>query len=246
MGRIGTWAEMVVAEGLVFLSFVNVRGSLLVAPFGGVERRMSTAPLTIGVPTGDEYPIILDFATSAVAEGKALVALRGGKKLPPEVLIRPDGQRSSDPKVLYGEVPLDKVPNPMDGPGALRAFGDHKGSGLSFLLEILAGALTGGGSAGPLPRKFANNMLAIFVDPARFQPGDRFLAEVHSYISFFKSSKPEERDGHVLIPGDKERLMRADRVANGVPIAHDAWAELAGTARKAGLSEAEIEATLAR
>ncbi len=246
MGRIGTWAEKVVAEGLAFISFVNVRSSLLVAPFGGVERRMSTAPLTIGVPTGDDHPIILDFATSAVAEGKALVALRGGKKLPPEVLIGADGQRTADPRVLYGDVPLDKVPNPMDGPGALRAFGEHKGSGLSFLLEILAGALTGAGCAGPLPRKYANNMLAIFIEPSRFQPGDRFLQEVHSYIAFFKSSKPEEQGGHVLMPGDKERIMRADRMANGVPMAGDAWAELAATARKAGLSEPEIEAALVR
>lgn len=246
MGRIGTWAETVVAEGLVFLSFVNVRSSLLVAPFGGVERRMSTAPLTIGVPTGDDHPIILDFATSAVAEGKALVALRGGKKLPPEVLIRPDGQRTSDPSVLYGDVPLDKVPNPMEGPGALRAFGEHKGSGLSFLLEILAGALTGAGCAGPLPRKYANNMLALFIDPASFQTNSGFLDEVKSYISFFKSSRPEEQDGHVLIPGDKERLMRADRLANGVPMAADAWTELAATARKAGIGDAEVEATLVR
>lgn len=239
MGRIGTWAEMAAAEGLVYLSFVNVRSSTLVAPFGGVDRRISTAPFTAGVPTGGD-PIILDFATSAVAEGKALVALRGGKALPPDVLISPDGKRSNDPALLYGDVAPGKVPSPMDGPGALRGMGEHKGSGLAFLMEILAGALTGAGCAGPTPRRYANNMLAILIDPKAIQNEDTFLAEVRSYIDYIKSSRPEEKDGKVLIPGDPERLMRADRSVNGVPLSPAAWDNLTECARKSGVSEADI------
>ena len=58
--------------GQVSIHLVNVSGSLLVAPFGGIDRRMSTNPIAIGVPLPDEPPLILDFATSLVAEGKAL------------------------------------------------------------------------------------------------------------------------------------------------------------------------------
>src|SRR5947207_9296897 len=82
IGRVGDWAEMAAAEGLVSIHFVNAAGSVLVAPFGGVERRLSTAPYCVGIPRHGQGPVVLDFATSIVAEGKVLVASRGGKKLP--------------------------------------------------------------------------------------------------------------------------------------------------------------------
>ncbi len=240
MGRIGTWAEMAAEQGIVFISFVNVRSSLLVAPYGGTERRMSTAPFTAGIPVTGTDPIILDFATSAVAEGKALVALRGGKPLPADVLIEPNGKRSSDPRVLYGDVSPTQVANPMNGAGALRALGEHKGSGLAFLVEILAGALTGAGCAGPLPRAYANNMLAIFMDPEALNGNSGYAEEIRSYVEFFKSSRPEEAEGEVLIPGDKERALRAERLANGIPMSPGAWKDLTATALRLGLSEDDI------
>src|ERR1700744_404622 len=70
IGRVGDWAEMAAAEGLVSVHFVNASGSLLVAPYGGVEKRLSTAPYCVGIPRQGQDPIVLDFATSIVAEGK--------------------------------------------------------------------------------------------------------------------------------------------------------------------------------
>jgi uncharacterized oxidoreductase len=102
IGRVGDWAEMAAAEGLVSVHFVNAAGSLLVAPFGGVEKRLSTAPYCVGIPRQGQDPIVLDFATSIVAEGKVLVASRGGKKLPKGALIDPTARLSEDPAVLYG------------------------------------------------------------------------------------------------------------------------------------------------
>jgi hypothetical protein len=102
VGRVGDWAEMAAEAGLVSIHFVNASGSVLVAPHGGVERRFSTAPYCIGIPRPGQDPLVLDFATSIVAEGKVLVASQGGKKLPDGALIGPDGTPSGDPHVLYG------------------------------------------------------------------------------------------------------------------------------------------------
>ena len=86
-------------------------------------------------------------ATSTVAEGKALVALKGGKPLPDGSIVDGDGTLTADPSPLYGEVPEGHYPNPNNGPGALTTFGLHKGSGLNFLMEMMAGALGGSGCA---------------------------------------------------------------------------------------------------
>jgi len=146
LGRIGAFAEMACAQGLVSIHFVNVGNSVLVAPFGGAERRMSTNPVTIRVPQA-EGGFILDFATSKVAEGKILVARKGRKPAPRDSLIGPDGAYSDNPDVLYGPEVPGKVDNPRDGPGALAPMGEHKGSGLAVACELLAGALTGSGTA---------------------------------------------------------------------------------------------------
>jgi uncharacterized oxidoreductase len=143
IGRVGDWAEMAAAEGLVSVHFVNAAGSLLVAPFGGVQKRLSTAPYCVGIPRKGQDPIVLDFATSIVAEGKVLVASRGGKKLPKGALIDGDGTLSEDPAVLYGPYTSDGPRDHTKGSGAIRAFGEHKGSGLAFICELLGGALTG-------------------------------------------------------------------------------------------------------
>src|SRR5207344_2757558 len=118
IGRVGDWAEMAAAEGLVSIHFVNAAGSVLVAPFGGVERRLSTAPYCVGIPRKGQAPVILDFATSLVAEGKVLVASRGGKKLPKGALIDPDGDLSEDPSLLYGPYTADGPRDHSRGKGA--------------------------------------------------------------------------------------------------------------------------------
>ncbi|MGY4471304.1 LDH2 family malate/lactate/ureidoglycolate dehydrogenase [Bradyrhizobium sp. LB9.1b] len=127
IGRVGDWAEMAAAEGLISVHFVNAAGSLLVAPFGGVEKRLSTAPYCVGIPREGQDPIVLDFATSVVAEGKVLVASRGGKKLPKGALVDADGSLSEDPAVLYGpympEGPRDHTKGTGGDPRLRRAQG---------------------------------------------------------------------------------------------------------------------------
>ena len=236
IGRVGEWAEMAVEAGLCSVHFVNVAGSQLVAPFGGVERRFSTAPFAAGFPMGDAPPIILDFATSLVAEGKVLSASNGGKPIPDDSLIAPDGTLSGDPTLLYG--PLDATPprSSKNGAGAIRAFGEHKGSGLALICELLAGALTGSGCAGPGERKFANGMLSIYISPAYFGSMQAFQTEANIFVDYVRSTRPAEPGGEILLPGDVERRTAAERERNGIPLPQETWQILVGLARDAGLS----------
>src|SRR3954447_19908503 len=240
IGRVGDSAEMAAAEGLVSVHFVNAAGSLLVAPFGGVEKRLSTAPYCVGIPRQGQDPIVLDFATSIVAEGKVLVASRGGKKLPKGALVDHDGTLSEDPAVLYGAHAKDGPRDHTKGTGAIRAFGEHKGSGLALICELLGGALTGTGATAP-DRRFANGMLAFYVDPKAVDTSNFFDGEISRYADFIRATKPTAGVDAVLIPGDPERKMRAERTANGVPLPDDTWAAIVATARETGVSERSIQ-----
>ncbi len=249
LGRIGDWAERAASHGLVSIHMVNVRGSLIVAPFGGIDRRMSTSPFCAGIPLNDgDEPIILDMATSVVAEGKALVAIKGGKPLPDDAIITEHGEITGDPKPLYGETKQGAFPNANDGPGALRAFGNHKGSGLNFLMEMMAGALTGSGCAGALnepKRRFCNGMFSLYLSPEAFGHSDNsFVSEVRSYVEFLKSSRPTAPGGSVLIPGEKEQQVMDERLKSGLPLAREAWIDIVATARDSGLSQSRLNAIL--
>ncbi len=250
LGRIGDWAEMAVAAGLISIHFVNVAGSLLVAPFGGTERRMSTNPICIGVPLEDEPPLILDFATALVAEGKVLVAASGGKALLPGALIGPDGVPNSDPKTLYGAGDIHDPQGGRQGLGAIRTMGEHKGSGLALMCEMLAGALTGSGCAGPAKRPIANGMLSIYMSIEALSAngggggGHDFGAEARAYVDFFASARPADPDGEVLVPGEPERRRREARLAEGLELPEQAWGDIVAAAEAVGLDPAAIEARI--
>ena len=234
LGRVGDWAEMAAEAGLISIHFVNASGSILVAPYGGTERRLSTAPYCVGIPRPNDTAVILDFATSVVAEGKVLVASQGGKPLPQDALIGPDGETSTDPQQLYGPYEPAGPRNPRLGKGAIRAFGDHKGSGLALICELLGGSLTGTGATHPAPHTY-NGMFSIYIDPARFDPDDFFSADMTRYIAFLKGTKPAMPGGEILIPGEPETRTRAERMKNGIPLPDDTWASLAACAREVGV-----------
>ena len=240
IGRVGDWAEMAAAAGLVSIHFVNASGSVLVAPFGGSQRRLSTAPFCAGIPRPGQSPIVLDFATSLVAEGKVLVASQGGKKLPDNALIALDGKMSTDPRLLYGEFTPTGPRNHTAGTGAIRAFGDHKGSGLALMCELLGGSLTGMSATGE-GQRFGNGMLSIYIDPAVIDPESLFPADVARYIAYFKSAKPATAGGEVLTPGEPEERTRRQRLAEGVPLPDDTWASIVNAARQAGVDERRIQ-----
>ena len=239
IGRIGGWAERAAEAGLVSIHFVNVGLGEIVAPFGGVDRRFGTNPFCIGVPQPGAPPLLLDFATSIVAEGKVLVASNGGKPVPHGALIGPDGALSSDPRTLYGPIENTSVRNPGNGEGALRAFGDHKGSGIAFMCEILAGCFAGSPTAGPIPGAkrggIVNGMLSIYLDPQHFGAAG-FAETAREFAEYVKASRPASPGGEVLVPGDAESRMRATRLRDGVPLQVETWAAIKATGVKLGLS----------
>jgi uncharacterized oxidoreductase len=240
VGRVGDWAEMAAAEGLISIHYVNASSSVLVAPYGGVDRRFSTAPYCVGVPRPGQTPLVLDFATSVVAEGKVLNASFGGKKIPDDALIRPDGKTSGDPHVLYGDYTATGPRSYRKGEGAIRAFGEHKGSGLALICEVLGGSLTGTGATQE-GRKWANGMLSIYLDPGRIDPDGFFSPDVKRYVDYVKSARPASPGGEVLVPGEPEERMRAQRLKDGVPLPDDTWSAIVEAARKVGVDDARIQ-----
>jgi uncharacterized oxidoreductase len=234
VGRVGEWAERAAAAGLISIHFVNAAGSILVAPFGGLDRRLSTAPFCAGVPREGAPPIVLDFATSLVAEGKVNVASHGGKPLPRDALIGPDGALSGDPTLIYGPLTSEGPRDHSRGAGAIRAFGEHKGSGLALICELLGGSLTGNGATEP-DRKFANGMFSLYLDPKRVDPSHVFDADMTRYLDWFLETKAIPGES-IMTPGEPERASRAKRVKSGVPLPDEAWALIVGAARSVGVN----------
>ena len=241
IGRIGGWAEQALEAGLVSIHFVNVSNASLVAPFGGKGRRMSTAPVAIGIPNENGEDFFLDFATSRIAEGKALVALKGQKKVAHGDVVDGDGKPSDDPSVLYGDTKDDIAPNPRVGEGALVAVGDHKGSGLALACELLAGAITGNGPTGiKSDPGVYNGMLSVYVDPARMNDGHDGVSMVSQYIDWVRNCPPADPAAPVMVPGDPERKARADRMANGMPLSAETWDNILASGDLVGLSREDL------
>ena len=128
-----------IGHGLVSIHFVNVISRPVVAPWGGGDGRFGTNPCCIGVPLAGEDPFVLDFATSRVAQGKMRVAHNEGRRVEPGHLIDEHGRPTTDPGVVV-------VPQSHGLFGALMTFGEHKGSGLALVCELLAGAVIGSAS----------------------------------------------------------------------------------------------------
>lgn len=211
LGRVGHWAEQAIAAGMVSIHFTNaVSSAPMVAPWGGAQGRFLTNPFTVGIPREDGEPIVLDFATSAIAHGKARVAYNKKVKVPPGSLIDAQGEPTDDPAVMF---------EPPEGPhGALMPFANHKGYALAMVCELLGAALTGGETMQPANTgvRYAiwNNMLALVFDPARLGTGERFEQEARTFVDWVKSARPSavgSELGGILMPGDPERRARAAR-----------------------------------
>ena len=230
VGRVGAYGEQAAAAGLASVHFVNVVGHpAIVAPFRGSDARFSTNPVCVTVPSAGSKPaLVLDFATSVSALGKVRVALNRGERVAEGVLIDAEGRPTTDPAVMFQE--------PR---GALLPFGLHKGYGLAFACELLAGAMTGGGTLSTVPfeaDRIGNNMLSFLFDPRRLPGGDRLDEETAAAVHHVKSSPPADATRPVLVAGEPEDMARAQRRANGILVERATWEQIREAAASVGVS----------
>jgi hydroxycarboxylate dehydrogenase B len=233
IGRLGEYAERAADEGLILLATVNNCGAgQRVAPPGGIEPRLGTNPLCVGVPTGGP-PVVLDFGTSVAAEGKVRVHHINKTPTPEGWLLDHRGRPTTDPAVLY-EPPLGSI-LPMGGTQA------YKGFGLGLVLDMLAGGLTGGRASHPgAPPAKGNNVVFVAIDPALFAGREALLREVSQLADYIRDCPRAEGVEAILLPGDPERATLARRQAGGIPIAEAHWARLADLAGQLGVPVPDV------
>jgi len=229
VGRLGEWVERIAAEGLVGLLAVNDNGVLrCVAPPGGVQPCISTNPLAIGVPTNSGLPFVLDFSTSAVANGKIRVAYLAGQKCPEGWLQDSEGRPTTDPSARYADPPATILP--MGGDQA------YKGFGLGLFLDLLTAGLSGGFcSPAPEGAPQTNNVLFVLWDPDRFAGREHLVRECDKLTKFVRSSPRKPWVREIRLPGDRSNAFRYARQNEGIPIDDGTWASLSETARELGV-----------
>ena len=226
IGRLGEYAETAAARGLILMATVNNAGAgQRVAPPGGLAGRLGTNPLCVAVPT-DEAPVVLDFGTSAVAEGKVRFYYFNDRHPVPEGwLLDSEGKPTTNPSVLY-EPPLGSI-RPMGGDQA------YKGFGLALVLDMLTGGLSGGRSSYPnAGAANSNNVVFIVIDPSQFAGVDAQVREASGVARYVRDTPRAEGVDAILLPGDPERNILEFRSIQGIPLEAGHWdrlVELAGT-----------------
>jgi uncharacterized oxidoreductase len=226
IGRLGAYAATAAAEGLIaIMTSDSGRGPKSVAPFGGRSRRLGTNPICIAVPSNLPGPVILDMATSSVAVGKLLLASSRHEPVDDGLLVDADGNPSNDPNSYFSG-------------GAILPLGGrqgHKGFGLSFMVEVLCGILTGLGYGVAADGRHNDGCFIGLFDPARFRPMPDFLAEVDDFVDYIKSSPTAAGHAEVLYPGELEYRTHRERTAHGFDVEDETWSTLARTMRSLGV-----------
>jgi uncharacterized oxidoreductase len=224
-GRIGTYTEMAAAANMVGIAMTNAGGGgQLVTPFGGTARRLSTNPISIAAPSAAGHPIVLDMATSVAPEGKVRAAYQAGKSAPEGWMIDAQGRPTTNPADFYSDPPAALVP--LGG-----AWG-YKGYCLAFMVDILAGALSGAGCCRPKMIYPGDGMLAIAIDVAHFGPADDFGRRVAELVEYVKDCPRAPGVEAIRVPGEIEWRKRDERLREGIPIEPGSWALIEKACRR--------------
>jgi uncharacterized oxidoreductase len=231
IGRLGEYAERAAAEKLMLLATVNNCGAgQRVAPPGGLEPRLGTNPFCAAVPTDDaDSPIVVDFGTSVVAEGRVRGHYISKRPVPEGWLLDHDGRPTTDPAVLY-EQPLGTIL-------PLGAEQSYKGFGLALILELLAGGLSGGRCSAPdQPPVRGNNVVFILIDPERFAGRNAVIERSSRLSQYIRNTPLAPGCTGILLPGDPERLVLRRRRAEGIPLDEEHWSKLMELANRLGVA----------
>jgi LDH2 family malate/lactate/ureidoglycolate dehydrogenase len=233
IGRLASYPLMAAAEGMIGLITADSgRSPKMVAPFGGREARLGTNPISIAVPSDLDGPLFLDMATSAVAAGKIALAVSRGEPVPPGWIVDRDGRQTTDPTQLrQGGVLL-----PLGGTEG------YKGSGLSAIVEILCGLLTGlGFGVEPSGRHNDGCFMAVF-NVGAFRPLADFKREVAEFARYLKDTPPAEGSPGVFYPGEIEHRREQERRRDGIDVEDATWSKLQSLAKEYGV---DFDATMA-
>ena len=241
LGRIGEWAERAAEQGFVFAAWVNTGGlSPLVAPPGSATRRLATNPIAFGTPSFGalEFPVVLDVATSQVAHGKVTKRSVENEPLPEGWVVDENGEYVTDSHEYE------------EGRGALLPLGGlvsgDKGFGLAMLAELFAGMLGDAFVSGQDPDGIVNNAAAFLaVDPERFSSAEANRARIEALVEYIDAAEYPEavpagdaaRGDRALVPGEAEHRTRAERAAEGIPLAPETVALFVDLAEELGVED---------
>lgn len=224
IGRVGEYAEQAAKAGcitLITLGGASAAGSQVV-PFGGARGALGTNPIAVGIPTGDDAPFVIDFATSVIAGGKILVAHSKGVELPEGAIVDKHGNPSTNTADF------------TDG-GFLLPFGNHKGYALSLFFSLM------GGLAGDFNAELTS-MAGLFMqvyNVAAFTPLESYQRNVRSVLDAMKSIPPAPGFNEVLVPGDFESRSRQQRLAEGIDVPAETFGKIEAWADKLNVSLAK-------
>jgi uncharacterized oxidoreductase len=222
IGRLGEFVEQAARAGCIGIVMYGSGGSRAgnAFPPGGAERILGTNPMAFGAPAGDAAPLVIDFATTVVAEGKIQVARSKGESVPPGCIVDRQGRPTTQPADFY------------DG-GSLLHFGGHKGYALS-LLTCLLGGLSGAFTLDPW------RMSGVFIqaiDVAAFQCPESYQAAAAAFLDGVRAVPRAEGVSEILVPGDPEVRSRAHRRTHGIEVPDTIWSQIQQCAAKLGVAQ---------
>ncbi len=212
IGRVGEYAEQAAKAACIAVitsGGAAKEGGGQMVPFGGARGALGTNPIAVGVPTGDDAPFIIDFATSVIAGGKIMVAHSKNADLPAGSIVDKHGQPSVKTADFY------------DG-GYLLPAGGHKGYALALLFSLL------GGLAGQFDqeRTAMGGMFMQVIDVAAFTPPEAYQQNVRALLNGLKATPPAPGFDEVLAPGDFERRSRRQRLAEGIEVPESTYRKI--------------------
>lgn len=222
-GIAGYYATMATQAGMIGLTGTNARPSI--APTFGVENMLGTNPLTVGIPTDEPFPFVLDCATSITQRGKIEHYERMGKDCVPGWVIDDTGETRTDTAQVLVDLTRGKAAlTPLGGIGEDLA--GYKGYGYATVVEILSAALQDGAylkmlngfdaDGKKIPYPLGHFFIAISVE--EFLDLDRFKAITGDILRQLRASRKAPGQDHIFTPGEKEHLIWEFRKAQGCPV----------------------------
>lgn len=222
-GIAGYFVTMATDAGMIGITGTNARPSI--APTFGVENMLGTNPLTFGLPTDEQFPFVLDCATSVTQRGKIEVYGRAGKDLPPGWVIGEDGSTRTDTQQVLKDLTAGKAAlAPLGGIGD--ETGGYKGYGFAMVVEILSAALQDGSclkdlngfdeDGNKIPYPLGHFFIAI--DPEKFMGLDTFKRVAGNICREVRNSRKAPGEERIYTAGEKEWLAWQYRKEHGCPV----------------------------